>query len=592
MTALELFLALGLAVGIAGTVGIARQRIREHGPHVLLWRWLTGEPHHGEPLTDAGWNRPGTKAFTQTGHARRWWFRPRWVRAAVRTGSTLAALVVLWGLLYARTATLVTLLVSAVLGAALGAWAAVAWLRAMKHRRTWIQPAHLVAAPIVGLPIASNPAAWLDVAPDRSRVVAELPRAWQADAATRARLVEVLSSRLAIEAPEVRWQLAGPKPRLELAQSAPPPSLVTLADVMTAIRAAKPDELVWGLGKRGVVVKSSLSGDSPHVGLSMGSGAGKSITARSLLAQMLHRGAIGLVLDIKWLSHMWADGLPNVAIARRPAEIHAALLWLGAEVARRNEVAYAGADIEGNVHATVGPRLIVIGEEMNATANALRAYWKEIRTKDDPARSPALDALDGASFMGRQVLMNLIYIGQRLSAKAVGSGDARENIGVIAFARYSASNWKMLAKDFPMPPANLAPGRLQVVSDAVREAQGIKMSAEEARELALSGVVSPLPSTMPGARRATADTGTAVAVRTGPELYSDIGQAPSPVLPASGTATLREAVEAGIFGSLSLAGVRTKRQRDRGFPSSVGLDGAAELYELAALVAYAADRRR
>lgn len=588
MSVILLFLALVVATGIIGTVSIARQRVREHGLIVLAWRWLTGEAHHGRPLTDAGWARPGTRALTQTGHARRWWYRPRWVRTAVRTGFAAFVLLVLWGLLTAPAATLLTLLAVAGLGLALGTAAAVAWIRATKHRRTWIKPAHLVAAPLVGLPTASNPAAWLDVAADRSRVVAQLPPAWQADAATKARLVEVLTSRLAIEAPEVRWALAGPKPHLELTQSAPLPSLVALGDVLAAIKAAKPDELVWGIGKRGVVVKSSLSGDSPHVGLSMGSGAGKSITARSLLAQMLHRGAIGLILDIKWISHMWADDLPNVSIARRPAEIHAALLWLGAEVARRNEVALAGADIEGQVHATVGPRLIVICEEMNATANALRSYWKEIRGKDDPARSPALDALDGASFMGRQVLTNLVYIGQRLSAKAVGSGDARENIGVIAFARYSASNWKMLAGDFPMPPKNLTPGRLQVVSAAVREAQGIKLSAGEARELALSGAVSALPSTMPGAGRATAATGTAVAVRTGPDLYGGTGHQPVPAGPVSGSATLREAVEVGVFGSMSLAGVRTRRQRDPRFPASVGLDGAAELYELAALVDYAA----
>ncbi len=592
MSGFLLILAIVAALAVVGLVRTGRQRVAAYGLLVLAWRWLTGEAHHGRSLTDAGWARPGTRALTQTGHARRWWFRPRWVRAAWRSGSTLAALLVLQGLLYATTATLVTLAALGLLGLCVAAWAARAWLRSWKHRRTWVQPAHLQAAPLVGLPVASSPAAWLEVAADRSVVVAQLPPRWQADAALKARLVEVLAAKLAIEAPEVRWQLAGPKPRLELTQSAPPPSLVTLADVMPLIKAAKPDEVVWGLGKKRAGVKSSLSGDSPHLGLSMGSGAGKSITGRSVLAQMLYRGAIGLILDIKWISHMWADGLPNVAIARRAEEIHAALIWLGQEVARRNEVALAGADLEGNVHSVVGPRLIVVGEEMNATANALRAYWKEVRTKDDPARSPALDALDGASFMGRQVLTNLVYIGQRLSAKAVGSGDARENIGVIAFARYSASNWKMLAKDFPMPPVNLTPGRLQVVSDRVREVQGIKMSAEEARHLALSGTVSPLPSTMPLARRATGEAGTAVALRTGPDLYSDIGQQPEPPGPVSATATLREASEAGIFGQLSLAGLRTARQRDPRFPASVGADGPAELYDLGALVEYARARGR
>ena len=589
MSAILLVLALAAAIGIAGVVGIARERVRDHGMPVLIWRWLTGEAHHGRPLTDAGWSRPGTRALTQTGHARRWWYRPRWHRAAWRSGSTFTVALVLYGLVTAPVVTLVVLASVGACGLVAGTWAAVAWFRSVKHRRTWIRPAHIQAAPVVGLPVATNPAAWLEVARDRSRVVAQLPPHWQADEATKRRLVEVLSAKLAIEAPEARYQLAGPKPVLEITQSAPPPPLVTLAGAMPAIRAAQPDELVWGTGKRGSVVKTSLSGDSPHVGLSMGSGAGKSITARSLLAQQLHHGAIGLVLDIKWLSHMWADGLPNVAVARRPAEIHAALLWLGREVARRNEVAYAGADREGQVHAVVGPRLIVVLEEMNATAAALRAYWKQVRTKADPARSPALDALDSASFMGRQVLTNLIYIGQRLSTRAVGSGDARENIGVMAFGRYSPSAWKMLAPDFPMPPASLKPGRIQVVTDTVREAQAVKMTAAEARELALSGVVSPLPYGMPG-RRDTAATGTAVELYTGPDLCGALGHQPESPAPVAGTATLREAVEAGIFGSLSLAGVRSRRQRDARFPSPVGTDGTAEVYEMLSLIEYASSR--
>jgi hypothetical protein len=306
---------------------------------------------------------------------------------------------------------------------------------------------------------------------------------------------------------------------------------------------------------------------------------------------MLYRGAIGLVLDVKWISHQWADGLPNVSIIRRPAEIHAALMWLGAEVARRNEVALAGTDMDGNVHATVGPRLIVIAEEMNATATALRAYWREVREKSDPARSPALEALGSASFMGRQVLTNLVYIGQRLSARATGDGDARENIGVIAFARYSASNWKMLAGDHPMPPKNLTPGRLQVVSGVVRECQGVLMTAAEARELATSGTVSLLPSGMPGARHATAETAAVAAIDSGPGLRDATAPAAPGPMPVSGYVTLRETVDAGILGGLKLAGARTARHRDPSFPRALGRDGVAELYNPEALAAWAGSRK-
>ena len=88
----------------------------------------------------------------------------------------------------------------------------------------------------------------------------------------------------------------------------------------------------------------------------MGSGAGKSVTARFFGAQMLYLGAILLILDPKRISHMWARGLPNVAYARDDEELHNALLWLAAEADRRNRVADMAADIEGRVNANVGPR--------------------------------------------------------------------------------------------------------------------------------------------------------------------------------------------------------------------------------------------
>ncbi len=568
---------------IWGMVKTARSRVRSHGVHRLAWHWVSGLPWHGREMTDAGWNRPGTKAFTRNGHARRWWYRPRRVRAAWRTGETGLALTVLWGLIYAPALTVDALeggAAAAVAGAVLGA---VLWWRGWSHRRQWVRPTHLVAAPVVGLPVATDPAEWLVITRDRSRVVLYLPPAWKGEAAERTRLVDVVCARLAIDAPEVRWTLSGPKPRLELTQSTPPPSLVLLADAMAFLDAAKDDELVWGIGRKSAVVKTSLSGDSPHVGLSMGSGAGKSVTARSLLAQQLRRGAIGLVLDVKMISHQWAANLPNVVIARRPAAIRDARVWVGEEVARRSAVARAGAAEDGNVNADVGPRIIVVAEELNATMAMLKSYWQGIRTKDDPKRSPALTALDLVSFTGRQVKAHLFYIAQRLSDKATGGGgDGRENIGVIAFARWRPSTWKMLASDHPMPAKNLTPGRMQVVSDVVRECQGIRMSPAEARQLALSGVVSPLPAGMPGAPD-TAVTGTDLAVRTDPDLCVVTGPAPAP----GGPVSLREAVDAGVLGGLTHGAPPLRRHPDPMFPAPVERDGTAELYDLAELAAYA-----
>lgn len=529
--------------------------------------------------------------------------RARAVRSARRTGGTAAAAAAWYGSAVAPQVTLPVLAVLASGGAGWGAYRLRAWKRARRHHRRWVRPAYRAARDIAGWPDDEHPSKWLAVAPDRSLVTARLPLGWKGEASEQARLSQVLSTRLGIESPVIRWELAGHRPRLELTQAPPPPGRTVFADARTAIDGAKPDELVWGRGKRGSWVTTSLSGDSPHVALSMGSGAGKSVTARLLLAQMLHRGAIGLVLDVKMISHQWAAGLPNVAIFRRPAEIHAALVWLGGEVERRNEVALAGAGIDGTVSADVGPRIVVVAEELNAMMAMLRAWWRENRAASDPVRPPSLTALDVVGFTGRQVKANIIYIAQRLSDKATGGGgDARENIGVIAFGRWRASTWKMLAPDHPMPAKSLTPGRIQVVSDEVRECQAVLVSEAQAREYALSGRVSPLPAGMPGAAAAgaparagarleIAGTDRPVTQGTRSDLAFETVSASSAIAPVSTLVTLRDAVKAGVLGRLGVAGARTARHRYPDFPVPAGRDGTADLYDLAALAAWASNRR-
>ena len=555
-------LAVLLGVLVAWGVHIEARARWRHGWHRIGWRWLTGRAWHGRQVDpDGEWPWPG-----------RWFWRLHRAKRALARWAVAAAVladfacwvrfpqVTLLANFGACCAMLAGLLVAGVL-------LALYW----RHYRRFVRPARRALHERHGLG-QRRP----QIARDRSQVRVALPQAWAGDGKERAAVVETLTAKTGIESPEASWRLAGPAPMLTLTVSKPPPALVTLADVRHAIAAAKPDELVWGLGKHGKVVKSSLSGDSPHIGLSMGSGAGKSLTIRAMIAQMLYHGAIALVLDYKQISQHWARELPNVSIVRHPHEIHAALLWLGREINRRNAVALAGADLEGNVHSVVGPRLIIAGEELNAAMKALRIYWRQLRDEDRslPVRSPALDSLDLVNLMGRQVLMNMMYVGQRLSNKASGGdGDIRESIGVLALGRYKASTWKMLAEDHAMPPPTRKPGRFQIVDDGVREVQGIRLSALEARELALAGVVSALPAGMPGAARVSPATAMALA---GPD-HGFVPETPPavPVLPD--LVTLSEAVEQGIV-SRGLHAVRKASQRP-GFPRHRGLRGTARLYD-------------
>ena len=104
------------------------------------------------------------------------------------------------------------------------------------------------------------------------------------------------------------------------------------------------------------------------------------------------------------------------------------------------------------------------------------------------------------------------------------------------------------------------------------------MTAIEARELALAGMVSPLPAGMPGA----AHLGR---VRPFPGLSVRLSQAnganPQPV---SGLVTLSEAVDQQIVRR-KLHAVRKASQRP-GFPAAKGLRGTARVYQAIDLVAW------
>ena len=126
---------------------------------------------------------------------------------------------------------------------------------------------------------------------------------------------------------------------------------------------------------------------------------------------------------------------------------------LFAELDRRGDVAFAGMDTRGQVHANVGARLLTIAEELNLAVPKLKEYWAEIRQPDEPKKSPAFTGLAAGAFAGRQVRQHLLMIGQMLTAEVTGSKDSsvRTQCGIKLMARYEASGWKIMCGDVPMP---------------------------------------------------------------------------------------------------------------------------------------------
>src|SRR5580693_1276045 len=96
-----LLLALVAWFALSGVAGHYDSRARKHGPHALVARWLFAHANWaGKPVTNRGWNRPGTKALTPTGHAHRRWYLPQWQHALWRVQWTLVTLLTCASLLF------------------------------------------------------------------------------------------------------------------------------------------------------------------------------------------------------------------------------------------------------------------------------------------------------------------------------------------------------------------------------------------------------------------------------------------------------------------------------------------------------------
>jgi len=571
---------------------------------VRIWRWLSGEAHHGKPITDAGWFRHGQRAMTPTGHARRWWHLPRWKRAAIRTGATLAAVAILWGrLAYPQVTDWLVLTVTLAAAVLLG-WRGWRRLTTREQQKTWLHPLHLAARDRVGIEGAKRAEDWITVELDAAGAVKRaqlaLPQGYPADAKDKQWLVGTASAKLGIEAAEPSWRLAGPAPLLTLTQSAPPPGHVKTADLLPELAKCRDGELLLGVGKNGELVKAKLDTESPHAAISMGTGAGKSNLAGWLMLQLMLQGAICLVLDAKrgmsypWLlkdEHAKFSQLPNVGYARTTAQMHAAMCWLTKELDRRGDVSFAGVDSAGKVRAKVGPRLIITAEELNLAVPRLRSHWAEV---GDGGVSPAFKGLGGAAFAGRAPRMNLLLIGQMLTAAATGSQDSsvKANCGLMCLARYGLKGWRVMCDDVPMPPPPTTIGRIQVVTGMrAREVQVPELITEEARDLILASSMAAVPHDMPCASPALVTAG-AGSLDTGSDQGPETVTGPLPVTAGPDRVTIGEAVRLGLVHPATTVGaLRMARFRDPAFPPRAGLRGSEYEYDTAALAAYDLARR-
>lgn len=266
------------------------------------------------------------------------------------------------------------------------------------------------------------------------------------------------------------------------AQSLGFPTSLTLDDVKDLIVHAAESAPILGVDGTGAPITVDLDSDSPHMLVNASTGGGKSTLVRGITAQMLRNGAVATILDVKRHSHRWAKNLPNVGYASTLPEIGNALVELGKEVHRRNEIV---EQWPGSVEtAPVGPRIVVAFEEMNATMDQLKELTKRIPN----GTYDAVDAFRDIMFLGRAARVHVVAVAQFADARTMGGGAIRECFNTRVLIHYSKQAWTMLAWDCGLPQA--APeetGRGMVCRGGkARETQFINLTEEECAAFARS----------------------------------------------------------------------------------------------------------
>lgn len=274
------------------------------------------------------------------------------------------------------------------------------------------------------------------------------------------------------------------------------PSVLPLSEA-TDYLADTPDESVLlGVNGDGTPYRVDLLADSPHILVSASTGAGKSAIARSVAMQRLARGDLVVVLDVKRHSHRWAKGLaPLVHYAPDVPSVGRALVNLGREVHRRNMIV---DEWDGPLEdAPVGPPIMVVFEEMNATTSRLR----ELDRGKPQIDYRALDALGDIAFMGRAVKIRLLSFAQMASYRASGGSEVIESYGTRVLINYSPKAWRYLAEDCGRPvPAPPETGRGMVCRGTnATEVQFLWVPEEQAAQYVTQAV--------PAQRRARALAG-------------------------------------------------------------------------------------
>jgi len=422
-------------------------------------RFATGLPVGGYWSTNATWFRAGTRSLVDPEPLAlaglRLAYRPGYQRAALRWSLVAGAAYepAAWAL-HPWAAGFNT---SAGVAAVAGAYGYRAWLR---HNQDASEPARN-ALQLQLAKLLDTPYADASVARDGTVTVELPPQFILAEGSAKA-LNDIVERTMGHEL-EVQWPNLL-KSRLVTWTTIPePPAHVRFEAIAERMAALPAGTLFLGVDSRGRDVTVNLDTETPHIGLSMGTGRGKSVLFRLLIAQLLAQGADVTILDVGMISLHEFRTLDGVTIEYDVARCWEYVTLFEQEMGERLAQLVKIDEEEWPAIMATWRRRVLFVEELNAFHAQSQAYWDQIRTSKDRATPPVLNQLTNISVMARKVNMHLAVASQRLEAKLI-SAAARGQMGLKIMANPSAADWRLLGEGKrPKASYSRKPGRVAAV---------------------------------------------------------------------------------------------------------------------------------
>jgi hypothetical protein len=363
----------------------------------------------------------------------------------------------------------------------------------------YVKPLHAVLSPLLGLPATTRPADYIAVPPthrtrEDSPVVIGLPREFNASPANKRLVADAAMSKFPLmntDNTDAIFRTVG-NPSLHLKMAPQPPDSVRWADHEDEIAALPPGKTFVGVGARGKsFVYDWTSGELVHVGISVGTGGGKSYGVVGWIAQELRKGATATYIDPKrsYLPEV-LQGVPGFRLANDPRNPYGwweEVFRFEREMDRRQELLHKDRTLEF-------PLMFLVLDELSEFADVSKQLWEDIKAEPEKygydtipkkAPNPIWRSLSILLRMGREYGVRVIFLTQRLDNTSTGGIGLRDNLGMRALGKFRKNQWMMLVGTTPVPKSVNKVGRwLYTDGDKERWVQNVYGDAEILRDWA------------------------------------------------------------------------------------------------------------